>query len=206
MPEANYKCGSRDYLARARMLLDQNSQQALFYAAFELRCGIEARLQEYLEVQEHLSKKRKEGWKIAELANNLKRAFDDGDQIVEIIMSDKETGEAVSCYYTPVTTSLKKKGQQLGNYLHPMKEHKSSEHVWWKTLRSLLEATYQELKLATAGTLLGPPLLSPQKQTRLSCELGYDPNGDEILKKLGQVGKLTQMSVKYLKTLPQVRQ
>ena len=206
MSDTTYKCGSRDYLARARMLLDEKAQQALFYAAFELRCGVEARLQEYLEVQEHLSKKRKEGWKIAELANNLKRAFDDGDQIIAITMSDKETGESVSCYYTPVTASLKKKGQQLGNYLHPMKQHKPAEHEWWKDLRNLLEATYQELKLATTGTLLGPPLLSPQKTTKLNCELGYSPKGDEILKELGQVGRLTQMSVKYFKTLPQVQQ
>jgi hypothetical protein len=203
MPDATYKCGSRNYLARARMLLDQNSQQALFYAAFELRCGIEARLQEHLEVQEHLSKKRKEGWRIAELAKNLKRAFEDGDQIVEIVMTDKETRESVACYYTPVTASLKKKGQQLGNYLHPMKEHKSSEHEWWKIFRRLLDATYQELKLATTGILLGPPLLSPQKTKKLNYELGYRPNSDDTLTKLGRVGKLTQMSVKYLKTLPQ---
>ena len=202
MLDANYKCGSRDYLARARVLLDENSQQALFYAAFELRCGIEARLREYLEVQEHLSKKRKEGWRIAELSKNLKRAFEDGDQIVEIMIGEKEAGETAACYYTPVTTSLKKKGQQLGNYLHPMKQHKPAEDKWWKNLRNLLESTYQELKVATTGTLLGPPLLSPQNKSQLNYELGYNHRRDEIIKNLGKVGKLSRMSVNYLKTLP----
>jgi len=204
MSDAAYRCGSRDYLVRARTRLDENSKQGLFYAAFELRCGIEARLQEYLEVQEHLSKRRKEGWRIAELSKNLKRAFDDGDQILEIVFRDVEGSNSVACYYTPVTTSLKKKGQQLGKYLHPMKEHKPAEHEWWKTLQDLLEATYQELKTATTGTLLGPPLLDPQNQTRLNIELGYDEGRDEIIRMLGHKAKLGKMKVNFLKTLPQV--
>src|SRR5271165_6848988 len=161
MADATYKCGSRDYLERARSLLEQNTQQALFYAAFELRCGIEARLQEYLAVQEHLSKKRKDGWRINELGKNLKRAFDDGDKIIELGFSNNKSGETVACYYTPVKASLKKSGQQLGNFLHPMKKFKSIDDVWWKHFRELLLSTYQGLKLATTGTLLGPPLLRP---------------------------------------------
>lgn len=204
MTDSAYNCGSRDYLVRAWARLNENSKQGLFYAAFELRCGIEARLQEYLEVQEHLSKKRKEGWKIAELSKNLKRAFDDGDQIVEIKLRDAEGANAVACYYTPVTTSLKKKGQRLGNYLHAMKGHKPAEHEWWKTLQDFLEATYQELKIATTGTLLGPPLLDPQNQTRLSIELGYDDGRDAIIRTLGLKGKIGKMKVNVLKTLPQV--
>ena len=199
MPDANYKCGSRDYLARARMLLDENSQQALFYAAFELRCGIEARLQEYLEVQEHLSEKRREGWRIAELSKNLKRAFDDGDKIIEFGISDAKSGERITLYYTPVRASLKKNGQQLGNYLHPMKKFKVTGDVWWKHFRELLESTYQGLKLATTGILLGPSLLSPDNKSKFNIELGHQKKTDEFIMKLAEEFK---MSVKYLEHLP----
>lgn len=205
MTQANYNCGSRAYLARARMQLDQNATEALFYAALELRFGIEARLHEYLEVQHHVSKKRREGWKIAELGKNLKRAFDDGDKVVEIVINDQESGESVACYYTPVTASLKKNGQQLGNYLHALKEHKPPGHKWWDDFRSLLEAACQELKVATTGRLLGPPLLSPDNRTQLCYELGYDDTADTLVKKFGGVGKLMQMSVKYLDSLPEVK-
>ena len=199
MPDANYKCGSRDYLARERKLLDENSQQALFYAAFELRCGIEARLQEYLEVQEHLSEKRKQGWRIAELSKNLKRAFDDGDKIIEIGISDNKSSETATLYYTPVRASLKKNGQQLGNYLHPMKKYKLAGDVWWKHFCELLESTYQELKAATTGTLLGPPLLSPDNKSKFNIELGHQKKTDEFIMKLAVEFK---MSVKYLEKLP----
>jgi hypothetical protein len=199
MPDANYKCGSRDYLARERKLLDENSQQALFYAAFELRCGTEARLQEYLEVQEHLSEKRKQGWRIAELSKNLKRAFDDGDKIIEIGISDNKSSETATLYYTPVRASLKKNGQQLGNYLHPMKKYKLAGDVWWKHFCELLESTYQELKAATTGTLLGPPLLSPDNKSKFNIELRHQKKTDEFIMKLAVEFK---MSVKYLEKLP----
>lgn len=42
-----YAIDSRSYLERARKQLDQGTQEGLFYAAFELRCGAEARLHEH---------------------------------------------------------------------------------------------------------------------------------------------------------------
>ena len=202
MSDATYKCGSRDYLGRARILMEQNVPESLFYAAFELRCGIEGRLQECLQAQQHISKRKKEGWRIAELGRNLKHAFDDGDQVVEIRITDKNSGESAVCYYTPVKTSLKKKGQQLGNYLHALKEYKPSEDKWWRDFGELLKATYEELKFATAGTLCGPPLLNPHGGTQLNHELGYDKANDEKIIRLGAEGQVIQMSVNYFESLP----
>jgi hypothetical protein len=45
----DYGISSRDYLARARGELVSGRPERLFYAAFELRAGIEQRLHEYLE-------------------------------------------------------------------------------------------------------------------------------------------------------------
>jgi hypothetical protein len=46
-----YGIHARDYLTRARLRLDEQSPAGLFYAAFELRCGIESRLRQYIEAQ-----------------------------------------------------------------------------------------------------------------------------------------------------------
>jgi len=53
----NYKIGTRDFLFRARMRLDENNPESLLYAALELRLGIEARLQTYMDVIEDMPKK-----------------------------------------------------------------------------------------------------------------------------------------------------
>ena len=51
--------------------MEQNDTQYLFYAAFEIRCGIEARMQEYLDVQEHVSKGVKKEWNLTKLSNSI---------------------------------------------------------------------------------------------------------------------------------------
>ena len=63
-----YGLHAREYLARARACLAEKSAPSLFWAAFELRCGIEARLQQYVEAQRENTAKIKQGWRIAKLA------------------------------------------------------------------------------------------------------------------------------------------
>src|SRR5436190_2225371 len=60
----SYGIDSVDYLRRARARLDEGTCEGLFYAAFELRSGTEARLQEYLDAREDVAKHKKKGWKI----------------------------------------------------------------------------------------------------------------------------------------------
>lgn len=59
MESREYGVGSRDYLRRAKDLLAQGTPAALFHAAFELRCGIEARLQEYRDAATKVAKLKK---------------------------------------------------------------------------------------------------------------------------------------------------
>jgi len=84
MDPINYEIDSRSYLKRAEERIEDGSLHGLFYAAFELRCGIESRMQQYLDVQEHISKQKKKGWKIAKLAKNIENVFRTGDQITKI--------------------------------------------------------------------------------------------------------------------------
>ncbi|GEM_PF-709954 len=171
----DYQISSRDYLARARTRLSDNTQEALFYAALELRCGIEARYQEYLGAWDHIAEKKKSGWKIANLAKDVEGAFKTGNKIAEIRIYDKNiVNEALLIFYfTPVTSDLKRGVERrLNDCLHTMKRLRKSEDTFWKKLRKDLEKIAGQLELANRGTLLGPPLMRADgKKIDMNCEI-----------------------------------
>lgn len=155
-----YNIASRDNLERARAQLDKATADSLFYAAFELRCGIERRMQEYLEAWDHISKKVKQGWQIPKLAKNIEKAFRIGDRVVKVTIKDSVSAPPIHIfYYTPVSSKLKKMGEKLGDLMHAMKKTISEDDCWWQETRDFLEQVYAELKKANRGTLLGPPLI-----------------------------------------------
>ena len=61
-----YGVHSESYLERARKRLDEGTLEGLFYAALELRCGVEARLHQYLEAYKRIALKKKRKWRIPE--------------------------------------------------------------------------------------------------------------------------------------------
>jgi len=161
MPD-RYTITAECYLARARARLDEHRPESLFYAAFELRCGVEARLREYLEFQDHVAKKKKKGWKVAALGKTANRTFRLGDKVARFTFLDPQDRSVLAVYYyTPVTSKLQRKAEKLGNYLHAARAFHPADDPWWQDLRALLESTYSSLKRSTRGTLLGAPLVSP---------------------------------------------
>jgi len=205
----DYKISSRDYLERARLSLDDGGFDSLFYAALELRCGIEARMQEYLEAQDFVSKKLKKDWQIAKLGKGLEEAFKNNEKIVRIkLFKPEEKTPFSTLFYTPITPKLRKQGEKLGNYLHKMKKIKKSSDVYWKNLRRELETIYIELKKANYGTLLGPPMLN--KKTMLVNFNVEVPGPREIavrvleeIKKKIIIGSEIIFNVEYLTKLPE---
>jgi len=190
------------YLLRARQRLDEAGQESLFYAAFELRCGIEARMQEVLEAQADVSRKKKHGWKIAKLGKEIERVFRIGDKIVEITIDRLDGTRPVVLYYTPVSSTLRKMAEQLGDLLHAMKAYKDDSDEWWNGTRNYLEAVYVELRNATFGALLGPPLLN-RKTGRIIMNVQVrdsGPNGGRTA--LGEIGSEVSFEVRYLDRLP----
>jgi len=169
---------SKECLARARTLLDQTQPESLFYAALELRFGVEARMKEYLAAQQHISEAKKEGWRIAKLAKNLESAFRLGDKVVEFTVLDKGTKEPLhTLYYTPVTSGLQKMAKRLGNYLHANSPAQAQNDQWCGDFRNFLESVWAELRKATTGTLLGPPLMHREtRQIRMTIE--FDSNDE----------------------------
>ena len=199
----DYQIDSRSYLRRARLRLDDGTPESLIYAALELRFGIEARMQEYLDAQTHMSERQKKGWKIAKLGKTIERAFRLGDRVAQIIVTERETDVVVhKLYYTPVSTSLRKKGQVLGEYLHSMKTFRKSVGPWWKTTRAFLELVYKELELANRGTLLGPPLTNPETgQFHVAVE-GVEGDDLAALMRKMVAGKHVVLDIQYLDRFP----
>jgi len=204
----DYKISSRDYLQRARKRLDEGNFESLFYAAWELRCGIESRIQTYLEAHDFISKKLKKGWQVAKLAKGLEEAFENSKKIVRFQCFQPGTKDPLFILiYTPVTPKLQKYGEKLGSYLHAMKIFKRLDDVYWEKLRSELEKIYSELQKANYGTLLGPPLLD-KKTGKMQLKMEFPgplesarEAASEMKNKMG-VGSLKNFKVEFLSDLP----
>ena len=200
-----YRISSRDYLLRARERLRQGTKEALFYAALELRSGIEARMREYLRAWEHISKRKKSGWRIAELGKNVEETFRVGNKIVRWAIQDGDSGNMlVLFYYTPVTPTLQKHGERLGNYLHAMNRFRGQKDPWWRELREDLETIAAQLEVANRGTLLGPPLIKGRTgEVDMPFELPPgSSNPMTLLKTIQTSGQRMIVDVSYLDKLP----
>ena len=196
-----YGTHSRDYLARARQRLDEGSLETLFYAAFELRCGIEARIQQYEEALANVADIKRAGWRIPKVAKNIERAFRTGDKIARVNVCDDAT-ESVRCsfYYTPINKDLRAMAGQLGNLLHFPQEYRAPENPWWKEVRIFLELVYKELLKANKGTLLCVPLLDPETG-HAHFETELEP-GEKIEDQM-TVGERYLVTVDYLDEVPE---
>ena len=193
-----YGLSARDYLARARARLDDRSPEGLFYAAFELRCGVESRLQEYLEAQEEVRERKKMGWRVAKLAKQIERMFRTGDKIIQFaILSDDGETLVRNFYYTPVKRQLRKDVERLGEYMHALRRYRTPQDKRWEATRAFLERVYTALFEATRGRLLGPPLMGP-KGTRF--DLLLEPEEGEKVEDLTKwlIGTTRRVGVRYL--------
>lgn len=157
-----YEISSRAYLERARIQLDKNTPENLFYAAFELRCGVEARLKEYLDNLPHINEKIKNGWRIPNLAKNIEKSYKLGNKIAKI--SEINNGSILNTFYhIPVSQNLQQNCAKLGNYLHSQ-NHLMNEKDFIG-MNNFLEVVYSELFKVNQGNLLGPPLLNTKTGT-----------------------------------------
>lgn len=197
-----YGISSRDYLARARVQLDSSAYEGLFYAAFELRCGIQARMQQYLEAHEDVARRKKNEWHIGKLGRSVEQAFRLGDRIAEVTVCDSKTSEALEVfYYTPVTSRLRKRGEQLGDLLHAMRKRRPLSDSWWQTTRDVLEDTLRQLEIANRGTLLGPLLREKGGDTVHMYAEAFDATPAKRLVGRLTIGTQTIIRVRYLDQL-----
>ena len=185
------------------MCLNQGAQEALFYAAFELRCATEARLQQYLDAREDIARHKKQGWKIVGSSRELDRRIRLGDTIYEACLSD-EKGNYILLYYMPITARLRESaGARLHDLLHAMKSHYEDDNRWWADTRDFLEQIYSDLALANSGTLLAPIILSPDgKSSHMAAYIRTDSPIAGKVHLFSQPGATVTIKVRYLRSLP----
>jgi hypothetical protein len=198
-----YHVSARAYLERARAQLDAATSEGLFYAAFELRAGIQARMQQYVHAQD-IAEHKKDDWRLGNLGRTLENVFQIGDRIAEVAVYDPHAGEFIATlYYTPVTSELKKNGERLGEYLHALPQNRRDDDAWWQSTRDFLETIYHQLATACAGTLLAPPLREPGSDKVVVQGEMFEESHREALQKL-RAGFRFSLRVQYLDELPRV--
>lgn len=188
-----YRTGSRDYLTRARALRTAGESASLLYAALELRCGIEARLHEYLKGASKVATVKRDLWQIRLLGRAVEEVFDTYSKAVAVTFEHPETKAKFVIEYTPVTPRLKKIGEILGDFLHYTPESRLASPEFLKRFEATVDEGIEGLIFATRGILLGPPsgADSEKKQIRFMFEDGAMP---EFLK-IGETAKFTMKCV-----------
>jgi len=200
-----YHVSARAYLERARAQLDVATAEGLFYAAFELRAGIQARMKEYLQAQESIAQHRKNDWQLGKLGRTLEDVFQIGDQIAEVAVYDPQADEFMATlYYTPVTSELRGNGERLGELLHAMQQFRRDDDAWWQDTRDFLERICRQLATACAGTLLAPLLREPGSDKVVMRAEMFEESHREVLQKL-RAGLEVFVRVQYLDELPRVQ-
>lgn len=188
---------ARACLRRARALLDEGTSETLLYAALELRIGVEVRMKEYLAAQPHLEKIDRKKWQVAKLGKTLHRLFQ-GDRSIRIRVFHVETHEEIYVLlYTPVTPGLRMNVERLGAYLHAP-EHGIDEQKRWFALRVLCEETWQGLRQATRGNLLGLPMVHRRtRQITASIEFADEVDKERYIRRAGTEGSSIVVEVDY---------
>src|SRR5437899_11958523 len=199
MPAERLTTSARAFLARARRRAAESAPEALLYSALELRLGIEARFHEYLDAAEEVATLKKRGWQVSQLAKHIERAFKMSDKIVSFeVLGEEGQPSRRTFLYTPVPRRARQVAVRLGHYLHFTPRFTPRNEVWWQGLRDLVEEGIRGLELATAGTLLAPPLLN--KRTREGMILAEVPDGmsfEMVKTALGQPGETIHVRVDY---------
>lgn len=160
------------FLQRAQAQLDRfdaGEVYRLFYAALELRFGIEARLYEYLRAT--YKNQGKSTASITEyvatrLLNKLSKADPNVESKVSLTVTDEQSGVSSRLEFTPVTRKLAQMHGRLGGLLHYTVFHKNPRWHFKPDLngeftltecRRFLGEVAEELRQATAGRLLCHP-------------------------------------------------
>ena len=188
------------YLVRARRCLQSESPEMLFYAAFELRCCVEARQNEYLAAQRKFVRRSLKTWKAGPRSKVLNEIFS-SERIAELIYRFDDA-EARAFYYVPITKQMLRQYGRLGDVLHLMKDYRPPNHRWWSDTRERLLETYRSAWVLCQGELLTPPFINKDTgEVELTSRIpSDDPTG--ITDRLSRLGESFTMSVDYLKEPP----
>jgi hypothetical protein len=171
----HYQTTGGECLKRGRSLItrfDDGEPACLFYAALELRLGIESRLLYYIESAlrvAELPKEKIKGYSPSKLMPELAKIDPEAMEPATWIIASNKNGDSLALEYTPITPLLARYHGMLGELLHSTFIRKNPQ--WYLKRRSaspnqkqtmydyrdfLLEVA-DELEKACRGALSTPP-------------------------------------------------
>ena len=199
--ENDYGVSSRSYLSRARDCLLNGGLRYLFYAAFELRCCVEARQDEYLEAQKRYRRSSPRSWEINKKSKELERIFAQ-DKIVRVTLSGGCLG-SITLYHVPVNINLRKQAQKIGEYMHAMLKSRPVDDEWWQDFNRQILEIYRSAWLTCQGHLLCPLFLHSDGTTEVAFEFDRERFDTISLEQLVGEGRLVDVQVEYLSNHPE---
>lgn len=143
------------YLARAKHLITSEDRASLIYAALELRCGVEARLQEHALTAVGISKGQATQWEITKLAKTIDGAFGLGDSFMFLFLH-MEDGRECTFLYAPVSKRLQSLAKRCGDYLHAIALERIQNPGFWAELRNILNEGCSLLEVSCRSEILRP--------------------------------------------------
>lgn len=187
-----FRIDARSFLARARQRLaefDAGRHEALFYAALDLRYGIEARLHTYVDAALRLrgeATARQKEYTATALLARLKQMNPDAERACTLAMRLDDSTTTGVLVFTPVTPRLASMHGRLGELLHAKFFRNNpawviSRQTEGNGLQSLpdyrrfLAEVEAELAEATRGTLTGHPVFTELINEAMDSASDGDP-------------------------------
>lgn len=194
-----YSTLTQAYADRAAALIETGQRDSFLYAALEIRMGVEARLQSYVQANDQVSNAIKRGWEIQKLFKGLENTFSNSTQVVEFVMS-ASGHDPVAMHFIPVSDRLRKHANTFGNALHFTASSHSSDE-WWASLELALVDAIRDLQVCAKATLLGVPLQDPRSgQVLTKFEFHNTDPRIELVQGLASSKELHEFKVTYLAT------
>ena len=194
-----YAIDSGSYLSRAKARILDNSRESLFYAAYELRCCIEARQEEYLQAQRDYAKSIPKSWNIGKQHAALESIFSsERIQSIAINFTDHAKIEAL---HIPVSTTLRQQAERLGDLLHAQTTYRAESDVWWSELRDRLMGIYRSAWTCNQSKILCPVMLVGEKSIG-KIVFSLEPGEARIVQRLASEKRSVIMQVTYLTSPP----
>lgn len=195
-----YFVSPQAYLSRAREQLLIGSAQCLFYAAFELRCFVESRQDEYLEAQREYASSVPKSWKIGAQGKALEAIFENANiQQITWVVGDETVYEA---HYVPVSAHLRNAVQRFGELLHAATNPLASDNSWWEKTAVDVHNAYELAWQCNRGRLLSPMCMVDGHAVG---KMMVDPINEEAYEKLVanmKAGTRGLLKVDYLDVVP----
>jgi len=174
-----------DYLERAKVALNVGNGESFFYAALELRAGIESRLKDYVQESSYIPKAKKKEWKIANLSRTIEDHFqfqkknlaNPKEEVFQLLVIEIQSKKVVAEFnYFPVSKRAKDIAMILGDYLHSNYRQGKMDEPWWERFKNVVKEGILELECCLRGNLLGTPLMN---YSTGQVEMILEHSGDE---------------------------